>query len=73
MLFGRLVELHGRFGFTIRSSISPFLLTKLSLNSAEDGTFTYAFREGTNTGNLGGGINMSGVALIEDIGHVLAP
>jgi predicted O-methyltransferase YrrM len=73
MLFVKLVELYGRYGFTIRSSISPFLLTKLSLNSAEDGTFTYAFREGTNIGNLGGGINMSEVALIEDIGQVLAP
>jgi predicted O-methyltransferase YrrM len=73
MLFVKLVELYGRYGFSIRSSISPFLLTKLSLNSAEDGTFTYAFREGTNIGNLGGGINMSEVALIEDIGQVCAP
>jgi predicted O-methyltransferase YrrM len=73
MLFVKLVELYGRYGFTIRSSISPFLLAKLSLNSAEDGTFTYAFREGMNIGNLGGGINMSEVALIEDIGQVLAP
>jgi predicted O-methyltransferase YrrM len=73
MLFVKLVELYGRYGFTIRSSMSPFLLTKLSLNSAEDGTFTYAFREGTNIGNLGGGINMSEVGLIEDIGQVYTP
>jgi hypothetical protein len=73
MLFVKLVGLYGRYGFTIRSSISPFLLTKLSLNSAEDGTFTYAFREGSNIGNLGGGISMSEVALIEDVGQVYAP
>jgi predicted O-methyltransferase YrrM len=73
MLFVKLVDLYGRYGFKIRSSMSPFLLTKLSLNSAEDGTFTYAFREGTNIGNLGGGINMSEVGLIEDIGQVYTP
>jgi len=73
MLFVKLVELYGRYGYTIRSSISPFLLSKISNNPAEDGTFTYAIKEGVNIGHSGGGISLSEVSLFEDIGQVYSP
>jgi predicted O-methyltransferase YrrM len=73
MLFVDLVELYGRYGYTIRSSISPFLLKSISVNPAEDGTFTYAIKDGLNIGHSGGGISLSEVALLEDIGKVYRP
>jgi predicted O-methyltransferase YrrM len=73
MLFVDLVELYARYGFAIRSSISPFLLTKLSNSPADDGTFTYAIRDGVNIGHSGGGISLSEVAFLEDLGRVYRP
>ena len=73
MLFVKLVDTYTRYGFQIRSSISPFLLTKISNSPAEDGTFTYAIKDGVNIGHSGGGISLSEVALMEDIGQVYSP
>lgn len=73
MIFAKLVDLYAGYGFQIRSSMSPFLLTKISNSPAEDGTFTYAIKDGVNIGHSGGGISLSEVALMEDIGQVYAP
>lgn len=73
MLFVDLVEIYARYGYTIRSSISPFLLKSISASPAEDGTFTYAIKDGVNIGHSGGGVSLSEVALIEDMGRVYAP
>lgn len=73
MIFVKLVDLYARYGFQIRSSMSPFLLSKISNSPAEDGTFTYAIKDGVNIGHSGGGISLSEVALMEDIGQVYAP
>jgi hypothetical protein len=73
VLFVKLIDLYAKYGFQIRSSISPFLLTKLSNRVEEDGTFTYAIKEGSNIGCSGGGISLSEVALVEDIGAVYSP
>lgn len=73
MLFVELVELYARYGFQIRSSISPFMLTKISNSPADDGTFTYAIKDGVNIGHSGGGISLSEVSLVEAVGKVYAP
>jgi predicted O-methyltransferase YrrM len=73
MISAKLVDLYASYGFQIRSSMSPFLLTKISNSPAEDGTFTYAIKDGVNIGHSGGGISLSEVALMEDIGQVYAP
>ena len=64
MIFAKLVDLYASYGFQIRSSMSPFLLSKISNSPAEDGTFTYAIKDGVNIGHSGGGISGSEVSLV---------
>lgn len=73
MLFARLVEVYESQGISIRSSISPFFLPKISSHPDTDGTFTYLIDQGRNLSHAGGGISMSEVALIEDLGQLIAP
>jgi predicted O-methyltransferase YrrM len=73
MLFSRLVELYESRGVGIRSSISPFFLKKISSYAEDDGLATYLIEDGKNIALSGGGIGMSEVALIEDLGQLLSP
>jgi predicted O-methyltransferase YrrM len=73
MLFAKLVGIYQQAGFAIRSSISPFMLTKISNVSHEDGTFTYIVKDGANYGANGGGISMSEVYLIDSLASVFKP
>lgn len=73
MLFARLVELYESRGVGIRSSISPFFLEKISNHPDEDGLATYLIEEGKNIAFAGGGIGMSEVGLLEDMGQLIAP
>jgi predicted O-methyltransferase YrrM len=73
MLFSRLVELYENQGIGIRSSVSPFFLEKISSHPDDDRTFTYLISEGKNIAHMGGGINMSEVGLLEDLGQMISP
>lgn len=73
MLFAKLVDIYQKAGFAIRSSISPFMLTKISNVSHEDGTFTYIVKDGANYGAHGGGISMSEVYLIDSLAAAFKP
>jgi predicted O-methyltransferase YrrM len=73
MLFSRLVELYENQGLGVRSSISPFFVKKISHQPDEDGIFTYLIAQGRNVAYMGGGINMSEVGLLEDIGRLIEP
>jgi predicted O-methyltransferase YrrM len=73
MLFSRLVELYESEGVGIRSSVSPFFLPKISNQPEEDGLATYVMVNGANIAYAGGGIGMSEVGLIEDMGQLIAP
>lgn len=73
MLFSRLVELYESQGVGIRSSISPFFLEKISNHPDEDGLATYLIEKGKNIAFAGGGIGMSEVGLLEDMGQLIAP
>jgi predicted O-methyltransferase YrrM len=73
MLFADMVHLYESYGVRIRSSMSPYLLEKISNHPDEDGQATYLIENGVNISHLGGGIGMSEVALVEDLGRTIAP
>ncbi|MCM0022022.1 MAG: class I SAM-dependent methyltransferase, partial [Tagaea sp.] len=73
MLFSRLVELYESCGVGIRSSVSPFFLEKISNHPDFDGLATYLIENGENIASSGGGIGMSEVGLLEDLGQLISP
>lgn len=73
MLFSRLVRLYERRGFTVRSSVTPYLFEKLIVHPEYDLCQTYLFKEGRHQSGWGGGIHMSEVYLLECLGQVFRP
>lgn len=70
-IFSKLVDLYESRGYRIRSSISPFILNSVTLLPPKDLSFTYIFRQGKLASHWGGGIHLTEVLLLQQLGMAL--
>ncbi len=69
MLFDRLVAIHEAEGLVLRSSISPFMMSRISSAPAEDGQLTRAGRAGVDWYLEAGDLGMAEVYFLEALGR----
>jgi hypothetical protein len=73
MLFARLAALFEAEGFSIRSSISPFMLQSLDTDPARDGTLTHLLRADRDWRVAAGAPALGETYLFEALSRAMAP
>lgn len=73
MLFDRVAALFEAEGFTLRSSISPFMLQSLETNPDRDGTLTHLLRADRDWRVAAGAPSMSEIYLFEALSRAMTP
>lgn len=73
MLFARVAALFESEGFTLRSSISPFMLRALDPHPARDGILTHLMRADRDWGAPSGAPSMTELYLFEALARAFAP
>ncbi|MCM0019695.1 MAG: hypothetical protein NBV67_06850 [Tagaea sp.] len=73
MLFARVAALFEAEGFTLRSSISPFMLQSLDVNPDRDGTLTHLLRADRDWRVASGAASLSEIYLFEALARALRP
>ncbi|MCA3247905.1 MAG: hypothetical protein ING19_19890 [Azospirillum sp.] len=69
MLFDELIATFEGGGFTVRTSISPFMLTTISAAPAEDGTLTHLGRPGADWMGEPGDLSLTDLCFVEALGR----
>ena len=63
--FPRLIQLYESRGFTVRTSLTPYFLNRVSLNPDDDLSATYILRNGKAAAPFGGGLHLTEVAMLK--------